>query len=181
MWERRIAPQYNEWAKANNYVERTDKALKKKFNRLRTGPPTGNGEPSPIQKRAQQIYRRMLEVVEATNVGDPARDDHNEDDAASADVEEEMLNQMDGIEDRKTKKAGRQAYARLAASMESPDLEERPAKRPKNAMMAEQIRQGQELMTLLNKHLEFQSQLMQRLFDSPGTPQQNVTQVNPGV
>jgi len=108
----------------------------------------------------------MLEVVEAANIGDPAGE-NDEDDGMSIDAEEEMLHQMDGIEDRKTKKAGRQAYARLAAAMESPDLEERPAKRPRQAMMAEQIRQGQELMTLLNRHLEIQAKLMERLLPRP--------------
>jgi len=91
MWQR-IADRFAEWAEGHGRPRRDAASLRRKYQKLISGPPTGDGEPSPRQQRARAIEARCADESGAMRFG--GQEGGAEDDA---DDHGDLV--MDAIED----------------------------------------------------------------------------------
>ena len=91
-----ITTAFNIWARDNGRPERDTDSLRRKFNKLVTGPPTGGGGPSPRQQRARDIENRCLGETNSQYINDRLSDG-----SSDADIDE-MLAEVEGISNSRT-------------------------------------------------------------------------------
>lgn len=91
MWQR-ITDRFAEWATGHGRPQRDAASLRRKYQKLVTGPPTGDGEPSPRQQCARAIEARCADESGALRFG-------GQEDGAEDEASDRGDSVMDSIED----------------------------------------------------------------------------------